>query len=74
MKSYTKPSTIKCFRSYTRWDQKFEKNKKKLLIFKRILFKKVAIMHGMDKFSKIEESICNIPVETSNISNFLPRP
>ena len=31
-------------------------------------------MHGKEKFSKIKGSICNIPIETSNICNILPRP
>ena len=46
----------------------------KVLISKRLLFKKIAIMHGKGEFSKIKGSICNIPVETANICNILPRP
>ena len=30
-------------------------------------------MHGKGEFSKIKESICNIPVEVANVCNFLPR-
>ena len=37
---------------------------KKALISKRILFKKIAIMHGEGEFSKIKGSICNIYFET----------
>ena len=46
----------------------------KVLISKRLLFKKIAIMHGKGEFSKIKGSICNIPVEAANICNILPRP
>ena len=38
------------------------------------MFKKIAIMHGKGKLSKIKESVCNIPIETANICNILPRP
>ena len=31
-------------------------------------------MHGKGEFAKIKGSICNIPMETSNICNILPRP
>ena len=31
-------------------------------------------MHGKDEFSKIKESICNVPTETANKCNILPRP
>ena len=50
------------------------KKLEKVLISKRILFKKVAIMHGKGEFSKIKGNICNIRVETDTISNVLPRP
>ena len=40
---------------------------------KRILFKKIAIMHGKGEFSKIKGNIINVPVETENIFNILPR-
>ena len=30
-------------------------------------------MHGKGEFVKIKGSICNIPIETANISNILPR-
>ena len=33
------------------------------LIFKRIMFKKITIMHGKGEFAKINVSICNIPIE-----------
>ena len=45
-----------------------------LLISKRILFKKFAIMHGKGEFAKVKENICNIPVETDTVCNVLPRP
>ena len=50
------------------------KKLEKILIFKIIIFKKVAIMHGKGEFTKIKGSICNVPTETSNICNILPRP
>ena len=31
-------------------------------------------MHGKGEFFKIKGSICNIPIETANICNILPRP
>ena len=31
-------------------------------------------MHGKGEFAKIKGSICNIPFETSNMCNILPRP
>ena len=46
----------------------------KVLISKRILFKKVEIIHGKGKFAKIKKNICNIPVETDTVSNVLQRP
>ena len=46
----------------------------KVLISKRILFKKVAIMHGKGEFVKIVGNICNILVETDMVFNVLPRP
>ena len=41
---------------------------------KRILLKKIAIMHGKGEFAKIKGSICNIRVETDMVFNVLPRP
>ena len=46
----------------------------KMFIFKRIIFKKIAIMLGKVEFGKIKGSICNIPIESANISNILPGP
>ena len=46
----------------------------KVLISKRILFKKVEIMHGKGKFAKIKGNICNIPLETDTVSNVFRRP
>ena len=45
----------------------------KVLISKRILFKKTAITYGKDEFSKIKGSICNIPIEVANVCNIMPR-
>ena len=45
----------------------------KVLISKRLFFKKITIMHGKGEFPKIKGSICNIPVEAANICNILPR-
>ena len=50
------------------------KKLEKVLISKRILLKKIAIMHGKSDFSKIKGSICNIPTEVANVCNTLPRP
>ena len=44
------------------------------LISRRILFKKVAIMHGKGEFSKIKGNICNVPIETQSVCNVLPKP
>ena len=73
------PSQAVCnkmaFRSYTRWVEKNEKKKKKIrkkIIFKRILFRKINF--GKGELRKINGSICNIPIETANICNILPRP
>ena len=46
----------------------------KILISKRIIFLKIAIIHGKREFAKIKGSICNIPIEAANICNILPRP
>ena len=40
----------------------------KVLISKRILFKKIAIRHGKGEFAKIKRSICNVPIETANVN------
>ena len=31
-------------------------------------------MHGKGEFSKIKGSICNVPIETADVCNILPRP
>ena len=41
----------------------------KVVISKRIFFKKRAIMHGKGEFSKIKWIICNIAIEVANICN-----
>ena len=46
----------------------------KILISKRTIFKKMAIMHGKWEFAKLKGSICNIPIEAANICNILSRP
>ena len=43
-------------------------------MLKRMLLRKVAIMHGKGEFSKVKGNICNIPIETGNVCNELPRP
>ena len=43
-------------------------------ISKRIIFKKIAIMHVKEEFAKIKGIICNIPIAAVNICNILPRP
>ena len=40
---------------------------------KRILFKKVATMHGKGEFAKIEGNIGNLPVEADTDFNVLPK-
>ena len=41
---------------------------------KRIIFKRNTVMHGKQEFAESKGSICNIPIETANIFNILPRP
>ena len=50
------------------------KKLEKVLISKRILFKKIAIMHGKGQLSKIKGSICSMPIEVANVCNILPKP
>ena len=52
----------------------FKKLEKKL-ISKIIILKKKkeAIIHRKGEFVKVKGGICNIPVETANICNILPR-
>ena len=42
----------------------------KILIFKRIRFKKIGIMHRKREFAKIKGSICNILIEVARICKF----
>jgi len=44
----------------------------RILVSQRILFRKVAIM-PKEQFPKLKGATCNIPVETGNICNILPR-
>ena len=50
------------------------KKLEKILISRRIILKKITIMHGKGEFAKIKGSICNIPIKTANICNISPRP
>ena len=50
------------------------KKLEKILISKRIIFKKIAIINGKGEFAKIKRNICNIPIEAANTYNILPRP
>ena len=43
----------------------------RVLISRRILFKKVIAPKG--KFLKLKGSICNVPIDTADIVNVLPR-
>ena len=45
----------------------------KVFISQKILFKKIAIMCGKGKISKIKTTIYNIPIKIANICNILPR-
>ena len=49
------------------------KKSEKILISNRTLFEKIAIMHGKGEFAKVKGSICNIPIEATDICNILPR-
>ena len=44
----------------------------RVLISRRILFKKVIIM-PKGKFPKLKGSICNVPIDTADMVNVLPR-
>ena len=46
---------------------------KKILILKKITFKKIATMHGKGEISKIKRTFYNFLIEVSNIRNILPR-
>ena len=46
----------------------------KVFISKKILFKKVAKIHGKGEIAKIKGKICSIPIETDTVCNVLPRP
>ena len=45
----------------------------KTLISKRILFKKIATMHGRGEYSKTKGNLCHIQREAANQCNILPR-
>ena len=57
------------FPSHFRGIRKLEK----VSIAKRLLFKKITIMPRGQK-KKISGIICNIPIDTTNVTNMLPRP
>ena len=40
--------------------------------FSKSFIQKFVIMHGKGEFAKIKGSICNVPIETSNICKMLP--
>ena len=40
----------------------------KVLISRKILFKKMAIVHGKGEFSKIKGNTCNVPIETETVT------
>ena len=44
----------------------------RVLIFRRILFKKFTIM-PIGKFPKLKGSICSVPIDTEDIVNVLQR-
>ena len=44
----------------------------KVLIAKRLLFKKITIM-PRGEMENISDTICNIPIDTTNVTNMLPR-
>ena len=46
----------------------------KKLISKKTLFKKIAITYGKREFSKNKGTIFNVPIESTDICNVLPRP
>ena len=46
----------------------------KTLISKRILFKKITIMHEKEEFSSIDGSISNRSIDAANTCNILLRP
>ena len=50
------------------------KKLQKILLSRRIVFKKIAIMHGKGEYAKIKDSICHILIEAAHICNILPRP
>ena len=45
----------------------------KISISRKIIFKKIAIMHEKGEFAKIKSNMSNIPNEAANIFNILPR-
>ena len=48
---------------------KYLKDLEKNLISERVLFKKIAKMHGKADFSKIKGTVCDVPIKTTNICN-----
>ena len=54
-------------------DELKDLKKLEVLISKRVLFKKIAVLCGKGGFSKIKGSICNVPIEAAKICNILTR-
>ena len=50
------------------------KKLEKVLISKKILFKKSGIIYGKRKLPKLKGNICNIPVDTDTVCNVLATP
>ena len=46
----------------------------KVLVSRRIFFKKTVIMHDKGEFSKLKRNICIASEEAENVCNILPRP
>ena len=74
MKFHVRQSAIKWLKILYQMSEKIKKKIENVLISKRILFKKIAIMHETGEFSKFKGSICNILIEPAHICNISPRP
>ena len=68
-KSVSNKLEVYNFLSHFRGIRKLEK----VLIAKRLLFKKITIM-PCGQMEIISGTICNIPIDTTNVTNMLPRP
>ena len=45
----------------------------KVLISRRILFKKITIVYGKGEFSKMKGNTCNIPIEIETVCNYFSK-